>query len=261
MRLTLKAHRLACSLLAGLFLLLATPALATAALAPPPLAPPAVALGSAQEVRPKPQLLLFHGGSFLFGDPSFEAETKEAAIAAGFVPYYPSYPLGDLPADLLAAREEARNLRAKVGSAVYAYGSSAGADLAALLAGEGLVSAAVAKAPPSDLVGWEWPLARYGDSYYESIGLDLATRYRLSPLRRPALSPLLIFQGELDSVVPLAMNEAFAAKFSKVHLWTVPGGHQTERLRPWLVEGAMRWLAEIAERQGREEDSRSEAGP
>ena len=50
-------------------------------------------------------------------------------------------------------------------------------------------------------------------------------------------------------MVPLAMNEAFAAKFPRVHLWTVPGGHHTERLRPWLVEGAMRWLAETAERQ------------
>ena len=140
-------------------------------------------------VHPKPQLLLFHGGSFLFDDPSFEAETRQAAIDAGFVPYYPGYPLDDLPADLLAARQEARNLREKVGSAVYAYGTSAGGDLAALLAGEGLVSAAVAKAPPSDLVGWEWPLERYGPDYYERIGLDLADRYRFSPLRRPDKAP------------------------------------------------------------------------
>ncbi len=235
----LKVLSLACPLVAGLFLLLAVPGLAAGS----------IGLDQAHEVRPKPQLLLFHGGSFLYSDPTFEAETKEAAIDAGFVPYYPSYPLGDLPADLLAARQEARNLREKVGSAVYAYGSSAGGDLAALLAGEGLVSAAVAKAPPSDLVGWEWPLARYGPDYYESIGLSPAARYRLSPIRRPARSPLLIYQGELDTVVPLSMNEAYAEKFPRVQLWTVPGGHQTERLRPWLVEDAMRWLAEIAERQ------------
>lgn len=239
MRLPLKTHGLACLLLAGSILLLFMPALAKGA----------IGIEQGREVRPKPQLLLFHGGSFLFNDPNFEAETREAAIAAGFVPYYPIYPLGDLPADLLAARQEARNLREKVGSAVYAYGTSAGGDLAALLAGEGLVSAAVAKAPPSDLVDWEWPLARYGPDYYERIGLDPAGRARFSPLRRPAESPLLIYQGELDTVVPLAMNEAFAAKFADVHLWTVPGGHHTERLRPWLVEDAMGWLAEMAERQ------------
>ena len=103
------------------------------------------------------------------------------------MPHYVTYPLGDLPAAVSTARAEARRLRRPFGAdRVYAYGSSAGGTLAALLAGDGLVAAAVAKAPVSDLVGWEWPLGAYGPDYFEQIGADLAARYRLSPLRRRA---------------------------------------------------------------------------
>jgi pimeloyl-ACP methyl ester carboxylesterase len=198
--------------------------------APPPSGPP-------------PQLLLIHGGSFLFDDPHFQARTEAPAIAAGFTPHYLSYPLGDLPGAVTTAREEAARLRERFGrDDVYAYGSSAGGTLAALLAGDGLVSAAVAKAPPSDLFGWEWPLGAYGPGYYEEIGANPAVRRRLSPFRRPMRRPLLVVQGRADRVVPLAMSEAFAGKFRRVHLWVVPGGHATERARPWVVRRAMRWL-------------------
>jgi acetyl esterase/lipase len=226
---------------------LLAPTAAAAAIAPaPPLQ------GPKPQAGPKPQLLLFHGGSFLFEDPQFQPSTAERARAAGFVPHYVTYPLGDLPAAVARARAEARRLRLKFGlDRVYAYGSSAGGTLAALLSGDGLVAAAVAKAPVSDLVGWEWPLQRYGPAYYEEIGAGLAARYRLSPLRRPAKSPLLIYQGRGDQVVPPAMSEAFAAKFARVHLWLVAGGHTTERARPWLIGRAMRWLERTAVRQAR----------
>ncbi len=208
--------------------------------------------GTAPPPGPKPQLLLFHGGSFLFEDPSFEPSTAERATAAGFVPHYVTYPLEDMPAAVLAAQAEAKRLREKFGvGRVYAYGSSAGGTLAALLSGSGLVSAAVAKAPVSDLVSWEWPLTTYGPDYEERIGLNLAARYRLSPLRRPAKSPLLIYQGRSDLVVPPAMNEAYAAKFQKVYLWSVPGGHTTERTRPYLISDALHWLERTAARQAR----------
>lgn len=205
---------------------------------------------------PPPQLLLFHGGSFLFEDPTFEAATAPLAEAAGFVPHYVEYPLGDLPAALTRARAEAARLRSRYGREhVYAYGSSAGGTLATLLAGEGLVAAAVAKAPPSDLVGWAWPLSTYGADYYEQIGLSEEARYRLSPLRRPERQPLLLLQGRADQVVPAAMNEAFAAKFRQVRLWLLAGGHRAERSRPRVVVRALRWLlrasgAEAAEREG-----------
>jgi fermentation-respiration switch protein FrsA (DUF1100 family) len=152
-----------------------------------------------------------------------------------------------MPAAFQAARAEAIRLRARAGNAVYAYGSSAGGTLAALLAGDGLVSAAVAKAPVSDLLDWEWPLSAYGPDYFERIGLVApAARRRLSPLRRPARRPLLILQGRRDRVVPLAMSSAYSLKFKRVHLWVVQGGHHTERIRPELLSRALEWLARAA---------------
>jgi len=198
----------------------------------------------------RPQLLLIHGGSFLFEDPEFESLTRDAALAAGFVPHYVTYPLDNLPAAVERVRGEARRLREKFGlDRVYAYGASAGGTLAALLSGDELVSAAVAKAPVSDLVTWTWPLTQYGESYWESLGVGQAARERLSPIRRPQLAPLLLIQGRADNVVPPSMNEAFAAAYPRVKLWLVAGGHLTERVRPFLVTRAMEWLARIAARK------------
>jgi pimeloyl-ACP methyl ester carboxylesterase len=195
----------------------------------------------------RPQLLLIHGGSFLFDDPTFEPLTRPRAIAAGFVPHYVTYPLGNLPAAVQKVRAEARRLREKFGvDRVYAYGSSAGGTLAALLSGDHLVSAAVAKAPISDLATWEWPVAKYGPEYWNNLGVDLADRERLSPQRRVQLAPLLVIQGRADRIVPPAMNEAFAASYPRVRLWIVAGGHTTERVRPYLITRAMDWLARIA---------------
>lgn len=189
------------------------------------------------------QLLLFHGGSFLFEDPTFEAASEPLVEAAGFIPHYVDYPLGDVTAAVARAQAEAARLRSRYGlDHVFAYGSSAGGTLAALLAGNGLVAAAVAKAPPSDLAEWTWPLTTYGDDYYEQIGLTPEARYRLSPLRRPAQRPLLLLQGRADAVVPAAMSEAFAAKFGEVSLWLLSGGHKAERSRPQVVIRALRWM-------------------
>lgn len=234
-------------LLAGAALALALPVAALAAgvgaQPPGPAKPPP---------GPKPQLLFFHGGSFLFEDPLFRSSTEHFAYEAGFVPHYVDYPLGNMPAAVLTARAVARELRKKVGvEHVFAYGSSAGGTLAALLSGDGLVSAAVAKAPVSDLVGWEWPLGKYGANYFEQVGLGTISRYQLSPLRRQAESPLLIYQGRSDTVVPPSMNEAFAAKFERVYLWLVPGGHTTERTRPEEIQRSLQWLARTARRQAR----------
>jgi peptidoglycan/LPS O-acetylase OafA/YrhL/dienelactone hydrolase len=214
------------------------------------LAAPAGARSSASPPSgPPPQLLMIHGGSFLFEDPLFEARTEAPAIAGGFVPHYLSYPTGDLAGAVLAARKEAARLRARFGhDDVYAYGSSAGGTLAALLAGDGLVSAAVAKAPTSDLLAWEWPLRTYGPDYHEQIGADPAMLRRLSPLRRRMRGSLLVVQGRADRVVPADMNRAFAAKFRRVRLWVVPGGHGTDRTRPWVTRRAIRWLTRAAAR-------------
>jgi len=195
----------------------------------------------------RPQLLLIHGGSFLYDDPTFEPLTRGPAVEAGFVPHYVTYPLDNLPAAVQKVREEARRLREKFGlDRVYAYGSSAGGTLTALLSGQGLVSAGAAKAPVSDLATWEWPIGRYGPEYWTALGADQATRERLSPALRPEEAPLLVIQGRADNVVPPSMNEAFAARFNRVKLWLVAGGHTTDRVRPFLITRAMHWLARIA---------------
>jgi pimeloyl-ACP methyl ester carboxylesterase len=209
----------------------------------------------------RPQLLLIHGGSFLYDDPTFEPLTRGRAVAAGFVPHYVTYPLDNLPAAVERVREEARRLREKFGlDRVYAYGASAGGTLVALLSGQELISAGVAKAPVSDLATWEWPTGRYGPEYWTALGAGQATRERLSPALRPERAPLLVIQGRADNVVPLSMNEAFAARFPQVKLWVVAGGHTTERVRPFLITRAMHWLARIAARKmGAKREAEAEA--
>ena len=195
----------------------------------------------------RPQLLLVHGGSFLYEDPYFEPLTRQRAIDAGFVPHYVTYPLDSIPAAVDRVRAEAARLRQKFGlDRVYAYGSSAGGTLVALLAGDGLVSAAVAKAPITNLSSWGWPTEKYGPEYWTNLGLDLAGRERLSPMLRPEREPLLVIQGQSDGIVPPEMNAAFAERFPRVTLWKVAGGHTTDRARPFLVSRAMHWLAQIA---------------
>jgi acetyl esterase/lipase len=245
---------LAALLLAALCLALCAPGAALGAAEPGYEEGPGLEGGGTEEgaggltgSTARPQLLLIHGGSFLYDDPTFEPLTRGRAIAAGFVPHYVTYPLGNLPAAVERVRAEARRLRHKFGlDRVYAYGSSAGATLAALLSGDHLVGAAVAKAPISDLTTWDWPTEKYGPSYWEDLGVDLADRERLSPIRRPQLAPLLVIQGRGDHVVPPAMNETFAAAYPRVRLWLAAGGHTTDRVRPFLVSRAMRWLAQIA---------------
>ena len=68
-----------------------------------------------------------------------------------------------------------------------------------------------------------------------------------------------MIQGRADDVVPPSMNEAFAARFNRVKLWMVAGGHTTDRVRPFLITRAMHWLAQIATRKMGVSRSRSAA--
>jgi len=105
-----------------------------------------------------------------------------------------------MPAAVLTARAEAKQLREKVGSEhVFAYGSSAGGTLAALLSGESLVSAAVAR-HRSPISSPGMAVDRVRPEYFERIDLSLAARYGSRPCA-PGESPLLIYQGRDDQVV------------------------------------------------------------
>ena len=126
------------------------------------------------------------------------ADPRPRAIAAGFVPHYVTYPLDNLPA---AVEQGARRSRAACGKSsaldrVYAYGSSAGGTLAALLSGDDLVSAAVAKAPVSDLATWEWPTGKYGPEYWEHARRrPRRPRTALACRCAGSCAPLLVIQG------------------------------------------------------------------
>jgi pimeloyl-ACP methyl ester carboxylesterase len=211
----------------------------------------AAGLGATAAGRPARQLILIHGGSFLFGDSSFHALMDAQARAAGFVPHYLEYPNHDLPAAVQMAGAEALSLSETYGADhVYAYGVSSGGTLATILAGAGLVSAAVAKAPVTDLPDWGWAKQHYGTNYEQQIGLSGAQARELSPMFQAASSPMLIFQGTSDRIVPPQMDEAYARKFpQQVRYWPVPGGHWTDRARPYLITRALEWLAQQASRQ------------
>jgi hypothetical protein len=55
------------------------------------------------------------------------------------------------------------------------------------------------------------------------------------------------------------MNEEFAEVYKRVHLWLVPGGHTTERRRPYLITRAMHWLEHTAHLQARAQERRAAA--
>jgi pimeloyl-ACP methyl ester carboxylesterase len=196
------------------------------------------------------QLILIHGGSFLFTDTTFHALMDAKVRAAGFVPHYLEYPNHDLPGAVQAAGIEALRLRETYGADhVYAYGASAGGTLATILAGAGLVNAAVAKAPVTDIPDWQWAKQRYGADYEQQIGLSGSEAHELSPMYRPTSSPLLIYQGVDDGIVPPSMDRAYARRNPRqVHYWPVPGGHWTDRSRTYLITQALGWLDRTATR-------------
>ena len=198
------------------------------------------AAGTGRTGRPaKPQLLLFHGGSFLFEDPIFEPlDRRPARSPPASSRTTSTYPLGDMPAAV------AGGAGGSAGGCATRSGSSASTPTAPRPAARWRrCSPATAWSPPRSprrrSPTWSAGNGRwtaYGPDYYEQVGLDLAARYRLSPLRRPAESPLLIYQGRADQVVPPAMSEAFAAKFERVHLWQRPGrAHDRASRDPGVV--------------------------
>ena len=209
-------------------------------------------IGPGHQAGPKPHLMLIHGGSFLYDDPEFVEATAEAALKAGFIPHYTTYPLGDMPAAVLAVRAEAKRLRQKFGpDMVYAYGSSAGGTLAALLSGDGLVGAAVAKAPVSEP---------------GQLGMA-ARRLRAGLLRTGRLEPA----GALPALAAAPPGQASRCCWSTGSTTRscqsprarptrtsssastsgrCSGGHHAERAQPEVLQRTLVWLAEIAEAPG-----------
>ena len=244
---------------------LALSALAALALLAAPRTARAAAPGlGGQKPAPKPQLILLHGGSFLFEDPYFEPLTRPRAIAAGFVPHYVTYPLGDLPAAVTAVRHEARRLREtgrprprlrlrRLGRrhpggdprrrGRRRRGGRQGAGLR----------------PRT----WEWPLRPVrARTTTKRSSVDPEARIRLSPFRRPAAAAAAGDPGPRRQRRAAGDERSLRRQVPpRPSMGSSQGVTRRSASARTLSRRAMRWLAQIADRhaRGQEEGNAAEA--
>ena len=202
--------------------------------------------------RPLRHLILIPGGGFTFHDANFWPTMAPIAISAGFVPHLLDYRLFDLGGAVSDAYEFAENLKRRYGrNNVFAYGSSAGGTLAALLASEGLVSASVASSALYDFRDWPWATYYRGPDYLEAIRADWGARRAYSPVGRRLRCPLLAVHGSWDPVVPVLQAQNYVATHPRARLRLFGGGHGLYRTRPASINGAMRWLKRTGKKQAK----------
>ena len=176
----------------------------------------------------EPAIVFFHQGGWYQGDKSLLRREAEHEALGGFAAACVQYRLSGeapYPAALDDAREAVRWLRGHAAgygidpARIAAAGSSSGGYLAAMLATEGAVRAAVAFYPVTDFVsfGQAAPhdptnfLARFlGCSYAEASGLWA----QASPFghANAATAPLLILHGTVDDLIPLRHSEEFVER-------------------------------------------------
>jgi acetyl esterase/lipase len=197
----------------------------------------------APESHPRPVLLLLHGGAFLYGSPSMMRLAARRASAEGFKAVAVDYRLGDLSAAIAdsvrVARRYGRN------RPVYAYGESAGGTLAGLLAERGLVKAAVAYAPASDLT-------HFTTAYARSVLAKLGASRRELALASPALHrsrmSILALVPARDEIIPPGQTAAWARRDPRVEAITVPGPHSYSRYYEANMRQGIDHLAALARR-------------
>ena len=202
--------------------------------------------------RPERHLILIPGGGFTFRDAGLWPAVAPVAEAAGFVPHLLKYRLFDIAGAVADARAFAQDLGARYGRAnVFAFGSSAGGTLAALLASHGLVAGAAASSALYDFRFWPWALLDRGPEYLSSIGADWETRRAYSPMRHRLRCPLLAMHGNWDPIVSVFQAEDYVATHPRARLRVFSAGHGLYRTRPQSVTGAMRWLNRLGNKQAR----------
>jgi acetyl esterase/lipase len=178
--------------------------------------------------RPAPAIVFFHQGGWYQGDKSLLRQEAEHEALRGMAAACVQYRLSTeapYPAALEDARESVRWLRRHAAdygidpTRIAAAGSSSGGYLAAMLATEGAVKAAVAFYPVTDFVsfGQAAPhdrgnfLARFlGCSYAESP--DLWQRASLVDRANARSAPLLILHGAADDLIPWRHSEALVER-------------------------------------------------
>lgn len=155
------------------------------------------------------------------------ADSCQAFASQGYWVINSDYPLGDL----LGAEDHLRRLAfaARTGhQKVFAYGESAGGGLSALMAAHGWVDGAYAWAPISDLYRWQSDSLPGFVDWSGFKDHDAATLKWVSAItwasRRS--KPLLVVHGRADVKVPFAQSRRLKARYRRMTLRAVAGGHE-----------------------------------
>jgi len=182
-----------------------------------------VALALPATAAAQPKLLLMHAGAFSGGGPSSESDAVAYGQAHGFATINLDYPLCDPPRAMRYAMNAAVSA-AKGRSSVYAYGDSSGAMLAARLAENNKVEAAVGYSPVLDWSGFvrSHPGASTLDCQRGFTDKQLDT---VSPGEYPATDPIIDISGTEDQTAPNDLAVAWDQRDPLVTTWQVAGGH------------------------------------
>jgi acetyl esterase/lipase len=184
---------------------------------------------AAENQHPKGTVLVLRAGAWILGTVDNAVPDCRYFAARGYDAVAVDYPYKYF-ASLAAARSDAATARAKR-LPVYAFGYSAGGNLAAMLAVRGDVTAAVDVAGPVNMVDWLMAQERACPIYPACLGLvSVHARRRASPYFRYSARlarPLLLMHSHADEVVPYAESRALAHK-GGYRLMTLRGKHLTD---------------------------------
>lgn len=164
-------------------------------------------------------VILIHGGGWTGGAPSDFATVARGLNANGIKAKSVAYPLtGYIPEQIEFLRalvhDERRNNRK-----VFAYGQSAGAHIAAILATGGDVDGAILCSPPTNLVNWKFlGVTLTQENWWNVRNMTQELLPKMSPINRLGHKtvPQLILHDRLDEAVPFAQSEAYLKQARKV---------------------------------------------
>jgi acetyl esterase len=176
--------------------------------------------------RSRSAIVLFHGGGWSMGEPSWAFARAKHFAERGMVAVAAQYRLSDqkeiTPHEAMAdARAAIRWVRGHADSLgidpkrVAAFGWSAGAHLAASAAiFDKDASAYGVSARPDALVLLSPAVSLGADSWAQRLLMDRGSARDISPDEhvRKGLPPTLILQGDVDTVTPMAGSQRFCER-------------------------------------------------
>lgn len=191
-----------------------------------------------------PTLLYFHGNA---GSFEFRQERIRRYMARGIGMYMMTY--RGFGGSTGVPSEQANVADARLAYAslvaegvqpddIIVYGESLGSGIAVQLAAEKPVGGLILDAPYTSLVD----VAETVYPYLPTRWL-MTDRYETMQFIRRVHAPLLVMQGELDEVVPIAMGRAvFAAANEPKTLKTFPGAGHSDHWNFGSYDAAYAWL-------------------